>query len=100
MSASDLLYLLVLALLACAFPLAGYILIKERTANFQKIWDLAMAGHRLARIYMAVVILAFLLAVIGWFIALADHRTKKNVSSALSNNSLQRTATPPAELYR
>ena len=80
-----------LALAACAAPLAAYILIKERTANFHKIWELALAGHKLARTYLALVGLGFLLAVIGWFFAMSEHRSTKRVAMPTPKPALQWT---------
>jgi hypothetical protein len=44
-------------------PLGLAILFRERTPNLHRIWDLALEGDRLARIYMVCVVVAFLLAV-------------------------------------
>lgn len=78
------------ALVVCALPLALYIMISERTANFQKIWDLPLGGNELVRVYIAIVVAAFLLAVVAWFFALTDHRAAKKGASAASNHSFQR----------
>lgn len=75
-----------------ALPLAGYIFVKERTFSLQKVWDMALVGSRPARLYVAVVLLAFTLAVVGWFVALAEHRAGKRVGGGTPNLALQPTA--------
>lgn len=91
MSVASSLMLAALTLIAFALPLAGYILVKERTLNFQKVWTLAVVGRRPARLYVAVVLVAFALAVVGWFFALADHRAEKRVGAAAPNLARQPT---------
>lgn len=91
MSVAGSLMLAALTLIAFALPLAGYILVKERTLNLQKVWNLAVVGRRPARLYVAVVLVAFALAVVGWFFALADHRAEKRVGAAAPNLARQPT---------
>lgn len=98
MTSTTLVLLCVGALFACALPLAAYILIKEKTANFHKIWDLALAGYKPARIYMVIVGLAFSLAVVAWFIAFAEHKDAKKVACAAPDHSLHPTHASCASL--
>ena len=58
-----------IALIVVAIPIAVIILLRRRTANFQKIWDFALEGDLLARIYMGLVAGAFICAVIGALLA-------------------------------
>lgn len=50
-------------LMFVVIPLGLYILFRERTANIEIIWDLALAGDRAARAYMVCVIVAFFAAI-------------------------------------
>lgn len=92
MSVAGSLMLAAVTLIAFALPLAGYILVKERTLNLHRIWDLAVEGSRPARLYMAVVLTAFSLAVVGWFLALADHRAEKRAGASEPKLALQPAA--------
>lgn len=56
---------------ASAVSLAVYIMYRERTVSLQRIWELALAGQGLSRIYMVLVLIAFLAAVIAWFLVAA-----------------------------
>jgi hypothetical protein len=73
-------------------PLGGYILVKERTANFHKLWDFAMEGHKLARAYLVLIGLAFALAVVAWLFAFTEQRAAKKVAVAAPNPLFQPTA--------
>lgn len=55
-------------LLFLALVLLVLILMKNRTANIQKVWEFALNGDRLARIYMLVIVSAFVLAVVEFII--------------------------------
>ena len=76
-----------LVMTLAVLPLAVYVMLKERT-GFQKIWDLAMAGHKLARVYVVVLCFAFLLAVVGWMVAFSENREHKRAVAMTHNNSL------------
>ncbi|MDC6166407.1 hypothetical protein [Paucibacter sp. XJ19-41] len=59
-------------LLAVAIPLAIFIMATERTWNFHKIWELALKGQILSRIYMGVILAAFACAVAAQVLALRE----------------------------
>jgi hypothetical protein len=79
-------------LVGLAIPLAVYIMVAERTWNFYKLWELALRGHRLARLYVAFVGLAFVIAVIAWVFAFQVEHAAKSKYSAVPEHALQRTA--------
>ncbi len=88
------LLLISIVLLICAVLLAVYIMISERTANFHKIWDLALAGHKLARLYLVLIVFAFSIAVVAWFFAFAEHKASKKLGSSEYQQSLQFNSIP------
>lgn len=61
--------------------------------NLHKVWDLAVQGSRMARIYVALIGLAFLLAVVSQALRIAELREGKSKSVAshlqLPNHSLE-----------
>jgi hypothetical protein len=87
-----LLLVAVLLLTVVVLPLLVYILIKERTVNIHHIWALAARGHRLARVYMATVVLAFCFAVASFILAVAQQRAERAAKHVAANPSIERTA--------
>jgi uncharacterized membrane protein len=83
------LLLISILLVVIAIPLAVYIMVAERTWNFHKLWELALHGHRLARLYMVFVVLAFVIAVIAWLFAFQADHAAKTMHSAAPNGVLQ-----------
>jgi hypothetical protein len=75
-----------------AIPIAVYIMVVERTWNFHRLWELALRGHRLARIYMAFVVLAFAIAVIACVFAFQAERVAKDRRSAAPHHAVQLNA--------
>ncbi len=63
-------------------PLGLVILFRERTANLHRIWDLALGGDRVARVYMVCVVAAFLLAVTSVLLMRASGPTGSSVAIA------------------
>jgi hypothetical protein len=80
------LILVSILLVALAIPIAVYIMVAERTWNFQRLWELALRCHPLARIYMALVVSAFAIAVIAWIFAFRAEGVARDMGSALTNH--------------
>jgi ABC-type dipeptide/oligopeptide/nickel transport system permease component len=82
------LLLVSILLVAFAIPLAVYTMVVERTWSFHRLWELALRGHRLARFYIALVVLAFVVAVIAWVFAFQAEPALNAKRSAVSDRSL------------
>ena len=91
MAVTSILFFGAFALIVCALPLVGWILVKERSANFHRMWEFAIAGHKLAQVYLAIVGLAFALAVTGWVLAFVEQKTEKNAAITVPNQTFKRT---------
>lgn len=67
-----LLFLSIIGLIASLImliPLLG----KIRTLNIHKIWDLAIAGDKLAKFYCCVILFAFIFAVLATLVGKAGY---------------------------
>ena len=59
-------------LFVLALPVLAYVLVTAKTFNLQQVWSLAVSGNRAARLYMALILAAFLLAVCASLTALVQ----------------------------
>jgi hypothetical protein len=57
-------------LFVLALPVLVYVLVTAKTFNLQQVWSLAVSGNRAARLYMALILLAFAVAVLANITAL------------------------------
>lgn len=87
-----------LALLACLMLKQG------RFLGMQGVWELAVQGNRLARAYVAIMLVAFAVAVSAQVVSLSEkravHRTSAAPSSLPLASSLPPGAAPNPSLQR
>lgn len=80
---TSLLLIAAIFLLIPTVALLVYIMATERLWNLHKVWSLALRGHRMARFYIGLIAVVFLLALAGTISSSIDQLAAKGRSSAV-----------------
>jgi hypothetical protein len=82
MSLASVLTIAALLLVGLAVGLLAWLAITQPGFSFQGIWARALAGHKPSRLYMALVLLAFALALAAQVLRIVESRNSRPQSAA------------------